>query len=220
MFLYLWCIAFPYFVFICFCISDILLFLYFLFRIYILFYILLSVISYFVFYIFLIRPSIFIVQSLQLLIEPRASMIIGKGFAQLISAKIGTNHLRGEGCFFIICICNFLYLYLIFCICILFLYLESYLLKVLHQIVKEGTFCRVSSQEQSRGRRFEWFPTKRKKPRFARKTFPKETKLLQSKHNRRCMEFPSFAPKTFFNKGNSFSVYNSAKLLQSKHDHR
>ena len=78
------------------------------------FYILLSVISYFVFYIFLIRPSIFIVQSLQLLIEPRASMIIGKGFAQLISAKIGTNHLRGV--FFIICICNFLYLYLYFCI--------------------------------------------------------------------------------------------------------
>ena len=72
------------------------------------FYILLSVISYFVFfYIFLIRPSIFIVQSLQLLIEPRASMIIGKGFAQLISAKIGTNHLRAEECFFIICICNF-----------------------------------------------------------------------------------------------------------------
>ena len=26
-------------------------------------------------------------------------MIIGKGFAQLISAKIGTNHLRAEECF-------------------------------------------------------------------------------------------------------------------------
>ena len=101
--------------------------------------------------------------------------------------------------------------FLSFVFVFVFLYLESYLLKVLHQIVKEGTFCRVSSQEQSRGRRFEWFPTKRKKPRFARKTFPKETKLLQSKHNRRCMEFPRFAPKTFQNKGNSFSVI----ILQS-----
>ena len=111
MFLYLWCTAFPYFVFTCFCISDILLFFVVPISHLYSFYILLSVISYFVFYIFLIRPSIFIVQSLQLLIEPRASMIIGKGFAQLISAKIGTNHLQGEECFF-----YHLYLYLYFCI--------------------------------------------------------------------------------------------------------
>ena len=113
MFLYLWCTAFPYFVFTCFCISDILLFFVVPISHLYSFYILLSVISYFVFYIFLIRPSIFIVQSLQLLIEPRASMIIGKGFAQLISAKIGTNHLRAEECFL-----SFVFVIFVFVFCI------------------------------------------------------------------------------------------------------